>query len=168
MEESVIVKSERRPSSVALFFACMFAILGVGTTIAYCSGIMNGVHGLQKAPFVVPDWIVIALPPVLFFHQALAMFLTLRENIYTANGRMVRTWTWIFQVPLFLLTAFTPYFIFNNMIVVAYVMSTVASALALGATILTYRQTIAGGVIMTVFTAVTMLIMIYLAYWAFM
>ncbi len=152
---------------MALFFACMFAILGVGTTIAYCSGIMNGVSHIEKIPFVVPDWLVIAIPPVLFLHQALALWLTLRQNVYTDTGRMVRTWTWVFQIAYFLLLAFTPYFVFNGMPVAGYIMATLACAAALGATILTYRQTVGGGVLMTILLAVTALVMIYLGYWAF-
>ncbi len=166
-EQNVIERSERRPSSTAIFFACLFAIVGLGTTIAYCSGIMNGVGHLEKVPFVVPDWLVIAIPPVVFLHQALALWLTLRQNVYTDNGRMVRTWTWIFQVTLFLMISFLPYFVFNGMPVAAYIVSTITCAVALGATILTYRQTVGGGVLMTILTAVLALVMIYLGYWAF-
>ena len=166
MEERVI-KSERRMSNTALFWSLVFAIVGIGTTIAYCSGIMNGIRGIQRAPFVAPDWLVIALPPVLFVHQALAMYLTLKQNVYTTNGRMVRLWTWAFQIMLFLLLAFLPYFVFHSMPVGAYIVSTFAAAMALGATILTYRQTVGGGVLMTILFAVTTVVMIYLGYWAF-
>ena len=49
----------------------------------------------------------------------------------------------------------------------AYIMSSITTALALGTTILCYRQSIAAGVVMTVFLVVVGLIMIYLGYWAF-
>ena len=152
---------------MAMLIAVFFTVVGIGTTIAYCSGIMNGIGGIQRAPFVAPNWLVIALPPVLFVHQAWALYLTLRQNVYTTNGRMVRLWTWAFQIPLFLLIAFTPYFVFHGMPVGAYIASTFTSAMALGATVLTYRQTVGGGVLMTILTAVTMVVMLYLGYWAF-
>ena len=154
-------------SNTALFWSLLFAIVGIGTTIAYCSGIMNGIRGIQRAPFVAPDWLVIALPPVLFVHQMLAMFMTLKQNVYTTNGRMIRIWTWVFQVTLFLMLAFLPYFVFHSMPVGAYIVSTFTCAAALGATILTYRQTVGGGVLMTILLIVTSIVMLYLGYWAF-
>lgn len=150
-----------------LFIGCMFAILGIGTTIAYCSGIFGGVQYIQRAPFVVPDWLVISLPPVLFLHQALAMFLTLRQNVYTNELRSVRNATWVFQIMLLIALAFLPYFVWGGMLTAAFAVATIASSIALGTMILTYRQTIGGGVLLTVLFAVTSLIMLYLGYWAF-
>ncbi len=167
MEEKVIVKSEKRVSNVMLFIGCMFAILGLGTTIAYCSGIFSGVQYIQRAPFVVPDWLVIALPPVLFLHQAIAMYLTLRQNIYSNELRSIRNASWVFQILLFLALAFLPYFVWGGMLTTAFAVATVACSIALGTLILTYRQTIGGGVLMTILFVVTSLIMIYLGYWAF-
>lgn len=164
---SIIAKDEKRPSSIVLFSVIMLATLGLGLTVAYCSGILNGTANLAPTPFTLPDWLVIAIPPVMFFELALGLFFTLRENIYTANGRMVRVWTWIFWCALFLMTAFTPYFIFNGMPIAAYIMATITTALAIGTTILVYRQTLAGGVMMTVFLAISMLVMVYLGYWVF-
>ncbi len=167
MEKSVIVNAEKRPSNIAIFFACMFTILGVGLTIVYCSGILGGMKNTANLPVEIPYWLTLAIPPVVFFHQALALFLTLKQNVYTESGRMVRTWTWVFQVALFLMMCFTPYLAFHNQPIASYVMSTVTAALALGATVLTYRQTIAGGVVMSILFVVLSLIMIYLGYWAF-
>lgn len=167
MEQSVIVNAERRPSNVAIFFACMFTILGVGLTIAYCSGIMEGIRNTSSLPFIIPRWIVLSIPPILFFHQALGLFFALKENVYTTGARMVRAWTWVFQVSLFLMMCFTPYLIYHNQPVGAYVMSTITAALALGATILTYRQSIAGGIVMTILFLALSLIMIYTGFWAF-
>lgn len=166
-DQNVIVKAERRPSSMAILLTCLFVIVGLGTTIAYCSGIMNGVQHLQKAPFVSPDWVAIAIPPVVLLHQALALWQTLNQNVYTENGRMVRNWTIVFQTVLFLLIAFAPYFLFNSMEVAAYIVTTIAFATALGATILSYMQSKAAGVLMTILTAVVGLVMVYLGYWAF-
>lgn len=145
----------------------MFSILGVGLTIAYCSGIMDGIRNTANLPFIVPQWLVLAIPPVLFFHQALGLYFALKQNVYTESGRMVRVWTWVFQVSLFFMMAFTPYLAFHNQPLAAYVMSTITAALALGATILTYRQSVAGGVVMTILFLVLSLLMIYLGYWAF-
>ena len=167
MEEKVIVKSERRVSDTVLFIGCVFAIVGLGLTIAYCSGIFYGVQHIQRAPFVVPNWLVIALPPVLFLHQAVALFLTLRQNVYSRELRSVRRATWVFQVMLFFTLAFLPYFVWGGMMAGAFAVATVSSALALGTLILTYRQTIGGGVWMTILFIVTSLIMLYLGYWAF-
>ena len=167
MEEKVIVKSERRMSSTALFISCVFAIVGIGLTIAYSSGILSGVQYIQRAPFTVPNWLVIALPPVLFAHQAIALFLTLRQNVYSRELRSVRNATWVFQVLLFLTLAFLPYFVWGGMLTAAFAVATVSAALALGAMILTYRQTIGGGVLMTILFLVTALIMLYLGYWTF-
>lgn len=167
MDNSVIVKNEKRPSSVVLFSVIMLATLGLGLAIAYCSGIMKGTAGIAPKLFSVPDWVVIAIPPVMFFELALGLFFTLRENIYTASGRMLRVWTWIFWCALFLMTAFTPYFIFNGMPIAAYIMATITAALGIGTTIMVYRQTLIGGMMMTVFLAISMLVMIYLGYWVF-
>ncbi|MCH5158908.1 MAG: hypothetical protein J1F33_06920 [Clostridiales bacterium] len=167
MEEKVIVKSERRVSNTVLFIGCVFAIVGLGLTIAYCSGIFRGVQYIQRTPFVVPDWLVIALPPVLFLHQAIAMFLTLRQNVYSSELRSVRKATWVFQVLLFFTLAFLPYFVWGGMMTGAFAVATIASALALGSTILTYRQTVGGGVWMTILFIVSALITLYIGYWAF-
>lgn len=153
---------------MALFWVCVLATVGIGLTIAYCSGIFGRVSGYaSKLPFVIPKWLVIATPPVLFLHLGIALYLVLNENVYTDSGRMVRGWTWAFWITLFVATAITPYFIYHGMPVAAYIMSTIATALAAGTTILAYRQTIGGGVVMTVFFIVVALIMFYLGFWAF-
>ncbi len=154
-------------SNAALFWVCMIVTLAIGLTVAYCSGIINGVQNIEVAPFVAPDWLVIALPPVLFLHMALPLYLALRENIYTSQGRMVRAWMWVFWLTLFVATAILPYFVFHGMPVAAYIVASLAGGLALGTTILSYQQSIGAGVVMTIFTAVMSVIMIYLGYWAF-
>ena len=121
----------------------------------------------RKPAVYNPKWLVIATPPILFFHLGLALYFVLRENVYTDNGKMVRGWTWAFWITLFIATAITPFFIYHNMPTAAYIMSSITTALALGTTILCYRQSIAAGVVMTVFLVVVGLIMIYLGYWAF-
>ncbi len=167
MENSVIVKTEKRLSNVALFLLCTLATVGIGLAVSYCSGIFGRVANSANLPFIIPKWLVIATPPILFFHIGLALYFVLRENVYTDNGKMVRGWTWAFWITLFIATAITPFFIYHNMPTAAYIMSSITTALALGTTILCYRQSIAAGVVMTVFLVVVGLIMIYLGYWAF-
>lgn len=167
MENSVIVKSERRLQGMALFLVCMLSTLGIGLTVAYCSGIFQGVANTSRLPFIIPRWLVIATPPVLFAHLGLGLFLALRENVYTDGGRMVRGWMWAMWIALFAVTAATPYFIYYNMPMAAYIMSAIGTALAIGTAMLIYRQSIWGGIVMTVFLAVVALIMVYLGYWAF-
>ncbi len=99
--------------------------------------------------------------------MALSLYLALRENIYTSQGRMVRAWMWVFWLTLFVATAILPYFVFRGMPVAAYIVASIAGGLALGTTILSYQQSIGAGVVMTIFTAVMSVIMIYLGYWAF-
>ena len=153
---------------MALFWVTVLATVGIGLTISYCSGIFGKVSAYaSNLPFIIPKWLVIATPPVLFLHLGIALFLVLNENVYTSYGRMVRGWTWAFWIALFISTAITPYFIYHGMPIAAYIMSTIATALAVGTTILAYRGSIGSGVVMTVFTVVVALIMIYLAYWAF-
>ncbi len=164
---SVIVRNDRKISSMVLFWVCVLATVGVGLTVAYCSGILGGINHLANIPLAIPRWLVIAIPPVLFVHMGLALFFELNENIYTQNGRAVRTCMWIFWTMLFIATAILPYFIVNNMAVAAYIVSTIATAFAIGTTILMYNHTIAGGVVMTIFLVAISLIMVYLGYWAF-
>ena len=168
MENSVSVRNERRLSSMALFWVCVLATVGIGLTISYCSGIFGKVSGYaSQLPFIIPKWLVIATPPVLFFHLGLALYLVLNQNVYTDNGRMVRGWTWAFWITLFVATSITPYFIYYGMPVAAYIMSSITTALAIGTTILAYRSSISAGVVMTIFLIVVTLIMVYLGYWAF-
>lgn len=166
MEESVIIDTTKRTSATLLFFVSVLATVALGTVIAYCSGIMSGINRLGGIPFGLPDWLVITIPPVLFLHMGLALFFVLRREVKDEMMRAVRTWTWVMWSVLMLVTAFTPYFIFHNMPVASFVMATIMTAFAIGTTILCYRQSIAAGVIMTVFLIVSALIMIYLAYWA--
>ncbi len=49
----------------------------------------------------------------------------------------------------------------------AYVLSSITTALALGTTILCYRNAISAGVVMTIFFIVVTLLMVYIGYWAF-
>ena len=167
MENSVIVKDEKRLSGTALFLLCVLATVGIGLAISYSSGIFGGVKNAASLPFIIPRWLVIAAPPVLFFHLGLALFLVLRENVYTEMGRVVRGWTWAFWITTFIATAITPFFIYHGMPIAAYIMSTVGTALALGTLLLCYKQSIGAGVVMTIFFVVVTLIMIYLGYWAF-
>jgi len=167
MEETVIVKNERKMSNTALFWVSVIVTVGVGLAVAYSSGIMAGMGQLIDAPYYFPDWAVIIIPPVLFLHLGLALYFTLRENVYTASGKMVRTWTWIFWITLFLVTAFTPYFVFHNMPVASYAVATIACALALGTAILMYRQSRVAGVLMTIFLLSSISTMVYLGFWAF-
>lgn len=167
MENSVIVNDEKRLSGTALFLLCVLATVGIGLAISYSSGIFGGVKNAASLPFVIPRWLVIAAPPVLFFHMGLALFLTLRENVYTENGRIVRGWTWAFWVTTFIATAITPFFIYHGMPIAAYIMSSITTALALGTMMLCYKNAVSAGVVMTIFFIVVALIMIYLGYWAF-
>lgn len=167
MNNSVSVKNERRMSSVALYTVCVLATVGIGLAISYCSGIFGKVANSATLPFIIPKWLVIATPPVLFLHLGLALAFVLDQNVYTENGRMVRGWTWAFWITLFVATSITPYFIYHNMVIASYVMSSITTALAIGTTMLAYRQSIMGGVVMTVFTIVVALIMVYLGFWAF-
>lgn len=167
MENSVIAREERRMSNSALLWTCVLASLAIGLTIAYCSGIFGGVGNIQKSPFTVPDWLVIALPPVIFLHMGLTLYFALRENIYTEGSRMVRAWMWAFWMLQFVAQAILPYFVFHGMPVAAYIVASLAGGLALGTTILAYQHSIISGAIMTVLLAVTSVIMIYLGYWAF-
>ena len=164
---SVIVRNERKISSMALFWLCLLATVGAGLTVAYCSGILGGVNHLAGIPLAIPRWVVIATPPVLFVHLGLALFFVLDQNVYTQNGKAVRACLWVFWVMLFIATAILPYFIVNNMAIAAYIVATIATAFALGTTVLAYNHTIAGGVVMTIFLAAIVLIMVYLGYWAF-
>ena len=167
MENSVIVKNEKRLSGVALFLLCVLTTVGIGLTVSYCSGIFGNVANTARLPFIIPKWLVIAMPPVLFLHLGVALFLVLRENVYTDNGKMVRGWTWAFWITLFIATAITPYFIYHNMPIAAYIMASITTALALGTMILAYRQSVGAGVVMGIFFIVVALIMVYLGYWAF-
>ncbi len=167
MEETVIVKEERRLSNMALMWVSVLVTLGLGLLIAYCSGIFGGVSHIQKSPFVVPYWLVIAVPPVLFLHMGIALYFTLRENVYTSSGKSVRNWTLVFWAALFAALAFMPYFLFHGMPVAAYIVASLAGGLALGTTILMYQQSIPAGLTITILLAVTTIIMIYLGYWAF-
>lgn len=167
MENSVIVREERRMSDTALFWTCMIASIAIGLTITYCSGIFGGVGNIQKSPFTVPDWLVIALPPVIFVHMGLSLFLALRENAYTVGSKMVRAWMWTFWTLLFVAQSILPYFVFHGMPVAAYIVASLAGGLALGTAILAYQHSISSGIVMTVLLAVTTVIMIYLGYWAF-
>lgn len=167
MENSVIVKTEKRLSGVALFLLCVLATVGIGLTVSYCSGIFGSVPYASRFPFMLPKWVAITIPPVLFLHLGLALFLVLRENVYTYNGKMVRGWTWAFWIVTFIATAITPYFIYHGMPIASYIMSSITTALAFGTMILAYRQSVAAGVVMTIFFIVTALIMVYLGYWAF-
>ena len=153
---------------MALFWICMLATVGIGLAISYCSGIFGRVPAYaSRLPFAIPKGWVIATPPVLFVHLGLALFLVLNEQVTDYNGRMVRGWTWAFWITLFIATAITPYFIYHGMPVAAYIMSSITTALAIGTTMLAYRQSIGAGVVMTVFLIVVALIMVYLAFWAF-
>lgn len=167
MNNSVTVKTERRLSSTALFWVCVLATVGIGLTVSYCSGIFGRVANASRLPFIIPKWLVIATPPVLFLHLGIALFFALDRNVYSDGARMVRGWLWAFWIATFIATSATPYFIYRGMEIASYVMSTVATALAIGTTILCYRQSIPSGAVMTVFTLVVALIMIYLAAWAF-
>lgn len=167
MENNSVIVNDKRLSGVALFIITMLTTVGIGLAVSYSSGIFGGIANSANLPFVIPRWLVIAAPPVLFFHLALALFFVLRENVYTESGRIIRGWTWAFWITTFIATAITPFFIYHGMPIAAYVMSSVTTALALGTTILSYRQSIAGGVVMTIFFVVVALIMVYLGYWAF-
>ena len=167
MENSVIVKTEKRLSGVALFLVCVLATVGIGLTVSYCSGIFGKVANSAELPFIIPKWLVIATPPILFIHMGIALYLVLRENVYSDNARMVRGWTFEFWFKLFIATAITPYFIYHNMPIAAYVMASITTALSIGTMLLMYRQSIGAGVVMTVFFIVVALIMVYLGYWAF-
>ena len=154
-------------SNAALFWTCMLVSLAIGLTITYCSGIFGGVGRIQKSPFTVPDWLVIALPPVVFIHMGLSLFFALRENVYSTGSRMVRTWMWVFWTLLFAAQSMLPYFVFHRMPVAAYIVASLAGGLALGTTILMYQHAISAGIVMTILTAVTSIMIIYLGYWAF-
>lgn len=154
-------------SGVALFLVCVLTTVGIGLAISYCSGIFGRVANPSRLPFIIPKWLVIATPPILFLHLGVSLFFVLRENVYTDNGRMTRNWTWAFWITLFIATAITPFFIYHNMPIAAYIMSSITTALAIGTTILSYRQSGGAGVVMTVFFIVVALIMVYLGYWAF-
>lgn len=150
-----------------MFLLCVLATVGIGLAISYSSGIFGGVANTSSLPFIIPRWLVIAAPPVLFFHLGLALFFVLRENVYTETGRMVRGWTWAFWIATFIATAITPFFIYHGMPLAAYIMSSITTALAIGTMILSYYNSTAGGVVMTIFFVVVALIMVYLGYWAF-
>lgn len=167
MENSVFVKTERRMSSVALFLVCVLATLAIGLTVSYCSGIFGNVPYASALPFRLPKWLVIAIPPVLYLHLGIALFLVLRENVYTDNGKMVRGWTVAFWILTFIATSITPYFIYHGMPIAAFILSSITTALAFGTMILSYRQSVAAGIVMTIFFIVVGLIMVYLGYWAF-
>lgn len=154
-------------SSVALFLTCVLATVGIGLAVSYSSGILNGTADINGLPFALPRWLAIAIPPVLFFHLGLALFFVLREPVYTESARMVRGWTWAFWIAVFIETAITPFFVYYGMPVAAFVMAAVGTALAAGTTILTYRRTVVGGAVMTIFFIAALLITIYLGYWAF-
>lgn len=168
MENSVSVNDRKRLSGMSLFWVCLLATVGIGLTIAYCSGIFGKVPAYEsRLPFIIPKGWVIAAPPVLFAHMGIALFLILREGVYDYTDRMVRGWSWAFWITLFIATAITPYFIYHGMPVAAYVMSAITTALAIGMTILSFRSSIGAGVVMTIFLIVVTLIMVYLGYWAF-
>lgn len=152
---------------MALFWGCLLVIVGIGLAVSYSSGIFGGVANASALPFRIPRWLVIAAPPVLFLHLAIALYLTLDRNVYSDTERVVRGWTWAFFITTFIATAITPFFIYHNMPVAAYIMSTIVTALALGTTMLMYSKTVGGGIVMTVFFIVVALIMVYLGYWAF-
>lgn len=167
MENSVIVNDEKRLSGTALFLLCVLATVGIGLAISYSSGIFGGVANAAALPFIIPRWVVIAVPPVLFLHLGVALFLVLRESVHSETGRMVRGWTWAFWITLFIATAITPFFIYHGMPLAAYIMSAIVTALALGTMILSYYGSTASGVVMTIFFIVVSLIMVYLGFWAF-
>lgn len=168
MNNSMSVNNEKRLSGTALFIITVLATVGIGLAISYSSGIFGTVSGYaSRLPFIIPKWLVIATPPVLFLHLALSLFFVLRENVYSDNARIVRNWTWAFWITLFIATAITPFFIYHGMPIAAYIMATITTALALGTTVLCYRASVPAGGIMTVFLIVVTLIMVYLAYWAF-
>lgn len=167
MENTVIVKDEKRLSSMTLFWVCVLTTIGLGLLVAYFSGIFGGVNNIEKAPLLVPDWVVIALFPVIYLHMGLALFFTLNQNVYTESGKNVRGWTWVFWLALFAAVSMTPYFLFHGMTVASYITASLAGGLALGATILMYQQSIAAGITMTILLAVVSLMMAYLGYWSF-
>ena len=167
MEETVVVRNQRRLSDAALFWVCTLLTVGIGLAIAYSSGIINGQSGITNLPYVFPDWAIIVMPPVLFLHLGLSLFFALRENVYTQNGRMARAWMWVFWVMLFIATSIAPFFVFHNMPLASYIVATIACALALGTTILMYYHSTAAGIVMTIFLLVAMGTMVYLAFWAF-
>lgn len=163
MEQNVITSERRRLSDMSLFWLCLIGTVGVGLTLSYCSGILRGINYLGGLPFALPAWFVIAIPPMLFVIMGVSLFMTVRMH---ANG-MLRAWTWVFWLALLGMTATLPYAICYNNPVGAYVMSTIASALAIGTAILMYRQSIAAGVMITVVFVWLALIMLYLGFWAF-
>lgn len=167
MEETVVIKNEKRLSDTALFLVSVLGTVGIGLLISYFSGILNGMSRLTNVPYVFPAWSIIIMPPVLFLHLGIAMYLMLRENIYTDGARVVRAWALTFWSLLFIATAITPYFVFHNMAVASYIVSTIGSALALGTMILMYRHSVGAGVVMTIFFLVSVSVMVYLGYWAF-
>lgn len=167
MENTVIVKDERRLSSMALFWVSVLTTVGLGLLVAYCSGIFGGVGNIEKSPLVVPDWVVIALFPVIYLHMGIALYFTLNQNVYSSSARGVRAWTWVFWIAYFAAIGMTPYFLFHGMTVASYIVASLAGGLALGTTILMYQQSIGAGITMTILLAVTSLIMVYLGYWAF-
>ena len=167
MEETVVVRNQRRLSDAALFWVCTLVTVGIGLAIAYSSGIISGQSGIANLPYVFPDWAIIVMPPVLFLHLGLSLFFALRQNVYTQNGRMAHVWMWVFWVMLFIATAIAPFFVFNNMPLASYIVATIACALALGTTILMYYHSTAAGIVMTIFLLSSISTMVYLAFWAF-
>ena len=152
---------------MAVFWLCLIGTVGIGLAISYCSGILRGIGSLSGLPFTLPAWFVIAIPPMLFVVLGLALFFTLRENVYTHNGNVMRAWTVAFWIALFGMIATTPYAMMYNNSVGAYVMITIASALALGTTILMFRQNVAAGVLSAIVLVWAVLIMVYFGFWAF-
>lgn len=152
---------------MALFWVCLLTTIGLGLLVAYCSGIFGGVNGIEKSPFLVPNWVVISLFPVIYLHMGLALYFTLNQNVYTQSGKSVRAWTWVFWLALFAAISMTPYFLFHGMTVASYITASLAGGLALGSTILMYQQSAMAGVTMTVLLAVISVMMIYLGYWSF-
>ncbi len=167
MEDSVVVRNQRRLSDAALFWVCTLLTVGIGLAIAYSSGIINGQNGLTNLPYRFPDWSIIVMPPVLFLHLGLALFFALRQNVYTANGRTARVWMWVFWTALFVATSIAPYFVFYNMPLASYIVATIGCALAIGTMILMYYHSTAAGIVMTIFFLVSVSTMVYLGYWAF-
>lgn len=167
MENDTTINQERKISDYALFWTIMLATLAVGLALVYSSGILNGVQGLQRPPFVVPDGLIFALPPVVFVHFGLSLFLALRQPHYTQGAKRIRNWTCVFWVMLFITHVLIPFFTFHGVEVGAYVAATLASGLAIGTTILMYQNAVSAGIISTILCAVTIVITVFLGAWIF-
>lgn len=168
MENSVSVNNQGKLSDASLFWLCVFATVGAGLAISYSSGILGRLTVFRdNLPFIIPKGWVIAMPPILFTMLGVSLFFVLRENVYNYADRITRSWTWAFWLTLFAASAITPYFIYYGMPVAAYILSAITVALSTGYTILGYRASTPAGAIMTVYTMIVALIMVYLGFWAF-